>query len=203
MNIIDVKHFSKEILIGKLRNLTMLKDLYNYIYKDVYISLEKVNTKSLVPPQNYVLNYELAQKRELRFALLEKGYDLFNLNGYLELTVENESGHGSQVVTLLPPVVEESIENDGMIVPIINDGMHRIYLARIERINPEVIYVRGIPKEFPYYAYPVCNGWDDVERIYEIAKGYTKKWHRIKDNKKLYRNFDSVFTNCSKPRETK
>ena len=78
--------------------------------------------------------------------------------------------------------------------------MHRIYLARIERINPEIIFVRGIPKQYPYYAYPIRGSWDQVERVDHLPEGYIKKWHRIKNNKMLYRNFDSIFSNCSKPR---
>ncbi len=196
MKIVKIDHFSESILIESLRKVTMLKDPSNYIYKDVFISLEKLNIDSLVPPQNYVLNEELVQKRELKYALAEQGYDLFNLNGFLEFWVEGEN----EKRTLLPPVVEESIENDGSIMPIVNDGMHRVYLARIERKNPEVIYIRGIPKRYPYYAYPISGGWDMVERVDHLPEGYVKKWHRIKDNKLLYRNFDSIFANCSKPR---
>ena len=82
----------------------------------------------------------------------------------------------------------------------INDGMHRCYLAKAERKKIEVVYVRGVPKDLPYYAYPIIGGWDSVERINSLEKGYIKKWHRLKDNKKLYRNFDSSFKTCSKPR---
>ena len=196
MKIESVEYFTKEELVTRLRKITMLLDPSNYIYENVFISLEKINTDYLTPPQNYVLNYELVQKRELKYALKEQGCDMFNLNGFVEFCVEGEDIKR----TLLPPVVEESIENDGSIMHIINDGMHRIYLARIERLNPEVIFIRGVPKESPYYAYPIAGGWDGVERVDRLSEGYIKKWHRIKNNKMLYRNFDSVFSDCSKPR---
>lgn len=195
MNILSTKFFNEEALIQQLRKVTMLKDPTNYIYKDVYISLENINTDYLIPPQNYLLNNELENKLELKYALEKHGYDLFNLNGYLEFQLDT-----GQIVTLLPPIVEESIEQNGAVLPIINDGMHRVYLARVHGVNPKVIFIRGVPNQYPYYAFPVIGGWDKVERVDSIPKGYIKKWHRIQNNKMLYRNFDSVFTNCSKPR---
>jgi len=199
MKIIDVSHFNnKKVLESQMRDVTMLKDPFIKVYKDSYISVERLNIDCLVPPQNYVLNYELENKLELKYELERHGIDLFELNGYVEFKLEGED----ITRTLLPPIVEESIEADGTIVPIICDGMHRCYLARLERRNIDVVFVRGIPKEYPYYAYPIRGSWEKVERINNIEKGYIKKWHRIQDNKKLYRNFDSVFSNCSQPRGT-
>lgn len=197
MIIAEIILYPERILIEKLRNITMLKDPSVFIYRDVFISLEKLNTNCLVPPQNYVLDYELLKKRELKYALKERGYDLFDLHGYWEFRLEGDNA----LRTLLPPIVEESIEEDGNVIPIICDGMHRIYLARAEGKQLEVVYIRGIPKQYPYYAYPVRGGWDRVKVMNNLPAGYIKKWHRIEDNKKLYRNFDSVFKNCSEPRK--
>jgi len=199
MKIRILKHHNKYKLIRRLKNITMLKDSHNYIYEHAFISIEKVNTDCLVPPQNYVLNPELKNKLELKYAFEEADIDIFNLDGYVEFSLEGDD----TIRTLLPPVVEESIENDGMIIPIINDGMHRIYLARIEKKPIEVIFIRGVSRNFPYYAYPVIGGWESVKAVDELTPGTIKKWHRIQDNKKLYRNFDSVFKCCSKPRDIK
>lgn len=199
MKVFNIFHYGKDKLVEKLRFITMLKDKDNYIYKDAFISIEKVNVDCLVPPQNYVLNPELKNKLELKYAFEEHGIDIFNLDGYVTFELDGDT----TTRTLLPPVVEESIEPDGTILPIINDGMHRIYLARIERKPIEVIFVRGVPKEYPYYAYPVIGGWDSVKPVDELTPKTIKKWHRIQDNKKLYRNLDSVFSNCSKPRTLK
>jgi len=196
MKIVEVKHYGPKILAHQLRGITMLKDPEEKIYKDVYISIERLNTNCLVPPQNYVLNYELENKLELKYELERHGYNLFELNGYIVFKLDGENIER----TLLPPIVEESIEADGTVIPIICDGMHRCYLAKVERKNIDVIYVRGVPKQYPYYAYPVLGGWNKVEKINTIEPGFIKKFHRIQDNKKLYRNFDSVFSNCSKPR---
>jgi len=196
VKITKIIHYPERILTRKLRDITMLKNSLVHIYENVFISLEKLSVDCLVPPQNYVLSCELLKKRELKYALEEHGYDLFNIGGYLEFCLEGDA----TPITLLPPIVEESIEADGTVMPIINDGMHRAYLARIERRRLEVVFIRGIPKQYPYYAYPVRGEWDKVEIMNNLPTGYIKKWHRIEDNKKLYRNFDSVFTNCSKPR---
>jgi hypothetical protein len=79
-----------------------------------------------------------------------------------------------------------------------------MYVARLEWKTPQVAYIRGIPAGYPYYAYPIPgdNCWD-VVKILEgshIPSGLIKKWHRISDNKTLYRNFNSSFTNVGGPR---
>lgn len=196
MKITEIKHYGPEILAKQLREVTMLKDPNLKVYQNAYISVERLNTNCLIPPQNYVLGYELRNKFELKYELERHGYDLFQLNGYVVFKLEGEDIER----TLLPPIVEESIEADGTVVPIICDGMHRCYISLINRKNIDVVFIRGVPKQYPYYAYPVIGGWNKVEKINELQKGFIKKFHRIQDNKKLYRNFDSVFKNCSKPR---
>jgi len=104
-------------------------------------------------------------------------------------------------VDLLPPVIEEFIEKNGRVVRIINDGMHRVYLAFLEWIVPQVIYVRGVPKNLPYYAFPIPEqDWTKIEIVDDIPARYIKKWHRIEKNKRLYRNFNSAFINVGGPR---
>lgn len=102
---------------------------------------------------------------------------------------------------LLPPIVEESVENDGSVHLIINDGMHRVYMALREWFIPQVALIRGVPKDLPYYAFPVPGGWDKVEERDDLPDGYLKKWHRIKNYYSLYRNFNSAFTNVGGPRQ--
>jgi hypothetical protein len=103
-------------------------------------------------------------------------------------------------IDVLPPVVERSVEADGSIVKILNDGMHRVYLARMERSPIQVVYVREVPNEYPYYAYPLVNGWNDVEIVNELPEHYIKKWHRIPNYKTLYRDFNTAFQNVGGPR---
>jgi hypothetical protein len=80
--------------------------------------------------------------------------------------------------------------------------MHRLYLARLERVAPQVVYVRGVPKEYPYYAFPRPEGWTGIDLLPDNPdpKTYLKKCHRRRDNKRLYRDFQSVFANVGRSR---
>ncbi|HAU32143.1 MAG TPA: hypothetical protein DCW46_07795 [Desulfotomaculum sp.] len=196
MKILKVKYHTSEELIKKLRQVSMLTDPEMYIYKDVYISLEKIKTDFLAPAQNYVLTGELQKVRELKWQLKEHKLDLFALNGYVSLLMDGFK----EPVDLLPPVIEESVEKDGSVFNIICDGMHRVFLARLEWVVPQVIFIRGIPKDKPYYSFPVPGGWEKVSITEDLPEGIIKKWHRIREYKSLYRNFNSSFENVGGPR---
>ncbi len=197
MKILEVKRFPIDELIKRLRNVTMLKAPEVLIYHNAFISVEKIAPLSMSPPQNYILRQELKKVREIKWALEDHGIDLFELNGFIRLTLEGYD----EPVDLLPPIVEESIERDGSVHLIINDGMHRVYMALREWVIPQVVFVRGIPKDLPYYAYPVPGGWDKLEEREDLPPGYLKKWHRISNYHALYRNFNSAFSNVGGPRE--
>jgi hypothetical protein len=197
MKIKSVEQFSEAVFVDRLRAITMLKAPEVKVYDKAFISLERIHVSQLAPPQNYILRPELKKVRELKWALQEHGIDIFQLNGFVRMWLE-----GSQdPVEILPPVVEESIEQDGSIHFIICDGMHRIYMALKEWVIPQVVLIRGIPKDLPYYAFPIPGGWDRVEEREDIPEGYLKKWHRIETYHALYRNFNSSFTNVGGPRE--
>ncbi|MBI4775424.1 MAG: hypothetical protein HY788_14845 [Deltaproteobacteria bacterium] len=196
MVIKEIHHFDETELIQRLRDVCMHEDRDTYVYRNTFISLEKIQTRHLSPPQYYILRSELDKVRSLKWALQERGFDLFRLDGFLRLTIE---GFG-EPIDLLPPIVEESIEADGSLHLIVNDGMHRIYLAYLEWQIPQVVFVRGVPKELPYYAFPIPLGWEKLEVREDIPSGYVKKWHRIEQNKMLYRDFNSAFTNVGGPR---
>lgn len=196
MKILAVKRFGEAELVERLRRVTMLKAPEVLVYDKAFISLERIATDCLAPPQNYILREELKKVRRLKWGLEEHGVNLFELNGFVRLTVE---GFGESV-DLLPPVVEESIERDGTVHLVVNDGMHRVYMARREWVIPQVIFVRGLPRHLPYYAFPLPSGWDRVEERDDLPQGYLKKWHRIENYHALYRNFNSAFMNVGGPR---
>lgn len=196
MYIEHVEHHTSERLIERLRQVTLLKQPEVKIYEQCTISIEKISPQCLYPTQRYVLIEELTKVRNLQWALRELGYDMFCLNGYLDIWFKDLR----EPITLLPPVVEESIEGDGRIVALINDGMHRLYLAHRQWVVPQVVYIRGIPKEYPYYAYPNPFQWDGIDVINELSESYVKKWHRIRDYHSLYRNFNSAFSKVGAPR---
>ncbi len=196
MNIVKIERHGPEELLERLRRVSMLTRPDVFIYRDALVSLEKIRTDFLSPPQSYILAAELQKVRQLRWALKEFGVDLFCLDGYVSVYLE---GCGDPV-DVLPPVVEESVEADGSVHFIICDGMHRISLARMEWAVPQVIFVRGIPKDKPYYAYPVPGGWGAVVTREDLPEGFIKKWHRIREYKTLYRDFNSAFSNVGGPR---
>lgn len=197
IKIIKVEQFSEEDLIERLKKITMLKAPDVAPYEDAFISLERIAVKNLASPQRYVLKEQLHKIRKLKWALEEHNIDIFNLEGFVRLTL---NGYEEQV-DLLPAIVEESIEKNGHLVPLVNDGMHRAYLAYLEWVIPQVVYIRGLPKHLPYYSFPIPeNDWSKIELLDDIPRTFIKKWHRIENNKELYRNFNSAFKNVGGPR---
>lgn len=192
----QVEHFPQEELFRRLKRVTMLHRRDVFVYENAEIRLEEVPVDRLYPAQRYVLVQELMKVRHLKWELARRHYDLFHLDGYLKVWLEGES----DPLDLLPPVVEEWVEANGQAVNLINDGMHRLYLAYLEWVTPQVILVRNIPPEYPYYAFPNPTQWHGVEWVDSLPEGYVKKWHRIADYKTLYRDFNSAFDRVGAPR---
>ena len=90
MKILNIEHFSEHDLIKRLRGLTMLTDTNTKPYEKAFISLENIAIDELFPAQRYVMKKELDKVRDLKWALEDKGYDLFNLNGFVRLTLDGE-----------------------------------------------------------------------------------------------------------------
>ncbi|MGQ9485052.1 MAG: hypothetical protein ACUVSA_08780 [Desulfosoma sp.] len=196
LRVVRVQYRGAEELLERLRGVTLLKRPDVYVYRDAALSLEEIPVEDLYPAQRYVLVHELQKVRHLKWELERFGFDLFHLNGYLKIWLEGEE----EAVDLLPPVVEESVERNGRLVNLINDGMHRLYLAYLEWVIPQVVLVRGVPEDLPYYAFPMPEQWKGVQMVKDLPPGYMKKWHRIRDYHSLYRNFNSAFDNVGAPR---
>jgi hypothetical protein len=201
MDIIELTRHSPQELTERLRRVPLLKQPDILVYADALISLEQIRTDHLAPTQNYVWLEEFRKVQDLRWSLAEHGVDLFRLDGFVTYTVRESAG-AKKLYNVYPPVVEESLEADGSVALIINDGMHRLYLARLERVAPQVIYVRGVPKEYPYYAFPRPGGWEGIDLLANNPdpEAYLKKCHRRRDNKRLYRDFQAVFANVGRSR---
>jgi hypothetical protein len=203
MDIIALKRHPQDALIDCLRRVPLMNRTDVLIYSHALISLERIHPNCLNPPQNYIWLQELRKTQELRWSLADRGVDLFQLDGYVTYTVRLADGE-EVVYDLYPPIVEESFEADGTVTMIINDGMHRLYLARMEWVIPQVTYVRGVPKEYPYYAFPRREGWEGLDLLAENPdpQRYLKKCHRIRQNKTLYRDFQAVFHNVGRSRSS-
>jgi hypothetical protein len=201
MDIIALTRHSPQELTERLRRVPLLKQPEILVYAEALISLEQISTDYLAPAQNYIWLRELKKVQELRWSLAEHGVDLFRLDGFVTYTVRESDG-AEKLYNVYPPVVEESLEADGSVALLINDGMHRLYLARLERVAPQVVYVRGVPKEYPYYAFPRPGGWEGIDLLANNPdpEAYLKKCHRRRENKRLYRDFQAVFANVGRSR---
>jgi hypothetical protein len=196
MDIVKVEHHSPEELLANMRRVGMLTHPDERPYEHSEITVPILHTNEIAPAQRYVLNCEIMKVRDLRWTLREHEIDLFKLDGYVTIWLKGYD----DPIDVLPPVIEESREADGSVVKILNDGMHRVYLARMERSPIQVVYVHHVPSKYPYYAFPLANGWNDVEIVQDLPEGYIKKWHRIKNYKTLYRDFNTGFQNVGGPR---
>jgi hypothetical protein len=201
MDIISLERHSRQELISCLRRVPLMEQPEVMIYETALISLERIHTDCLHPPQNYLWLKELRKTQDLRWSLAEHGVDLYQLDGYVTYTVRQEDG-SEATYDLYPPIVEESFEADGTVALIINDGMHRLYLARLEWLVPQVTYIRGVDPAYPYYAYPRRQRWEGLDLLADNPnpKTYLKKCHRVRHNKKLYRDFQAVFANVGRSR---
>ncbi|MDR1576941.1 MAG: hypothetical protein LBT86_01750 [Deltaproteobacteria bacterium] len=192
-------HSQAELLEG-LKKVVMLKDREARPYAQASLSVTTLPWSEVRPAQRYALVDGLAKVHCLEWELAKEGLDLFNLDGYLTIWTDQSS----PPIDLLPPIVETIEEADGSLVNIINDGLHRMYVARLEWKQPKIVLARNIPREYPYYAYPIVgeNPWDSIVLVEgeTIPAGLIKKWHRQEDNKLLYRDFNSAFQNVGGPR---
>jgi hypothetical protein len=197
LEISKVEHFTEGELIRRLREVSMLDDETVFPYRDSRIELREMPHGEIHPAQRYVLSGSVKRLEDLRWSLDEMGFDLFKLNGFLRVWPEGSD----DPFDILPPIVEESRHDGGRPINIVCDGMHRIYLSYVQWIIPQVVYIRDIPNECPYHAYPLRDSdWNAIELWRRIPAGTIKKWHRIRADKKLYRNFSSAFKNAGVPR---
>ncbi|MDR1482828.1 MAG: hypothetical protein LBI74_09395 [Synergistaceae bacterium] len=193
-----VEHFDEDELIRRLRSVSMLDDATSFPYRDSRIELREMPHGELHPAQRYVLSGNVKRLEDLRWLLNDRGFDLFKLDGFLRIWLDDEEAP----VDLLPPIVEESRhDGGGRPINIVCDGMHRVYLSYVQWVTPQIVFIRGIPREYPYYAYPLRDSnWGSLEIWDSIPRNAIKKWHRIRDDKRLYRNFNSAFENVGAPR---
>ncbi len=184
-------------------------------YKNARIEFRHTHPDDVNPTTLYLLRHGLEQQRHLRNAFREhhdaglNSIDTLRLSG--AIVYRTEEG----VRTMLPPIVEmqeEKVRYDNphgdkvypephlVNIPVINDGAHRMYLARQEKAIPLVCHISGVLSEYPFYAFP--NHWDNVKIVDEVpAEKREKKLYKREDSYELYRNFDAVFEGCSKPRK--
>ena len=201
-----------EDLVERVRKVPLMKSDKEgnpiHVYKKADISLRTLHPEEVNPTTFYLLKKSLDFQRELRKQLMsEYGVDTLNLDCALEL--KNEKG---EIWTLTPPIIEVISRkviyhpSDGEIkhtgaysikIPVINDGAHRIYLAREEGISFKGLFISNVAESHPFYAHP--NEWNKVKIFDDTPKTKReKKLYSREDNYALYRNFGIL--GCGEPR---
>lgn len=157
-------------------------------YASASLSLESLRPDDLAPAQNYVLEPTVRTVLDLRSALLAWDVDVFALPGALRVVTDDET------IPVLPPIVEESVEPDGRTVLLVNDGMHRVFAARRLSSPITCVVARGVPAQYPYYAYALPGGWPAVTPLASLPDGHQKKdYRRPSAYKDLFREFNALY----------
>ncbi|MDR2352833.1 MAG: hypothetical protein LBF22_06645 [Deltaproteobacteria bacterium] len=198
--VLQVQPHPVKELFAKLRKVVMLLERDSKPYEKALLTLKVLPYAKIHPAQLYVLEDNLQRAQCLEWELARFGYNLFKLPGYLTI----QTDQSQDPIDLLPPIIERTREADGSLANIVNDGMHRLYLGRLEWKPAQVVLVENLPPQFPYYAYPVPGlfPWEKIQVLPggEVPLNFIKKWHRIPNNKALYRDFNSAFQNVGGPR---
>lgn len=155
------------------------------IYKNASMRICDFVPRELNPTSLYVLRGQLDMLRRLRLELLEQyQIDIFKLSHILHLRTED-----GRLIGMAPPFVEfyeETVQilplpedrlsppSQTVKLPIIKDGIHRIWLANEELETIRCIAVSGALQAYPPYAYP--NAWSEV-KVYD-SKPEQKKFYR-------------------------
>lgn len=192
MTLLEMRAFDERELLDRLRRVRLKGHGQPAIYANAELTLERgVDPDQLAPAQRYVLAPGVRRTLALREALRDRGVDLFALEGGVWIrTADNPD----EEIPVIPPVVEASVERDGRTVLLINDGMHRTFAARMAGSPINVVVVRGVSPDYPYYAYALEEGWADVQELESLPEGFAKKTYRDPKNyKALFRDFNSPF----------
>jgi hypothetical protein len=201
VEILEVREYGIEKLCRKLRQVPLMGSEI-LPYADADIKLRSRTTAGLSPCQYYALNPNFKWIVGLS-TLLAQSYeiDILNLPGYIQMIVRTAEGD-IEKIDMLPPIVEREMA-DGRERLIICDGLHRLYYNhKIRKSFANIVVISGIPPEYPYYAHPNKNGWDDVEFLDALPAGYIKKDYRVEPpkHKALFRDFNAAFHNVQKER---
>ncbi|MEU7823844.1 hypothetical protein [Catellatospora sp. NPDC049133] len=200
MEIVSVEPINRQQLLAALARTRLRGFDGVQPYKNAAMELlPAVETDTLAPSQNYVLKPGIDKILELREALLKTGLDMFALDGGAYVRTSDDP---DEVIPVIPPVVEESFEPDGRVVRIINDGIHRVFAARSLGLRISVVYVEDVPREYPYYAYALRDGWSQVTVMDELPDKHLRKEYRQPTGyRALYRDFNEVFPGVQKERK--
>ena len=203
MKIIDHEILPEKYFMARLRETPLRGFGQPLIYKDAHLQIiEQFPPDLLVPPQRYVLKGTIKAILDLADAFEEKGVDIFALRGALFFWLEGMNSKIDKPIPFLPPIVEESTEHGNCKVMLVNDGMHRVYATLKRKRGINIVFASGLPKEYPYYASAMMDGWDAVQEFDELPDVFQKKEYRNPDNyKALFRQFNVSFPGVQEQRK--
>lgn len=199
MEIVSLRRLGPVELLSKIRQTRLFGfgGARPYAHANLRI-LHAVETVGLTPAQNYVLRSGVEKILELRQALLLRGLDIFALDGGAYVRTMDDP---EEVIPVIPPIVEVSHEPDGRTVALVNDGLHRTFAAKSLGLPISVVMVDRVAAEYPYYAFALPGGWNDVTMLDFLPAGYKKKAYRHpEDYRALFRNFNEVLPGVQKRR---
>jgi hypothetical protein len=199
VTVMEARPFTADELLATLRR-TPLQGFDGALpYAGAQLELVTMDPDALVPAQRYVLAGGVRRALALRHALRPHGIDPFALDAGAWITTADAPG---EPTPLLPPIVEMSREPDGRVVPLINDGLHRVFAARSVGAPITVVLARDVPTEYPYYALALPDGWTGVAELEDLPDGFQKKTYRNPHGyKQLFRNFNAVFPGVQQERK--
>jgi hypothetical protein len=203
MRLLRWENLSTEETLNRLYRTRLRGFDQPLIYENATLAvLPPLSPEQLTPTQRYILTPDLNQVLGLAALFDNCGVDIFSLTGALFFWIDRSDGEEEGPIPLTPPIIEESVEPNGRTVWLINDGMHRVAAARKLGRNISIVLARGVPREYPYYAFPLDDGWETVVELPELPDGFQKKAYRFPDNyKSLFRDFNAVFPGVQKQRK--
>ena len=157
-------------------------------YQNATLRVAELHPNEINPASLYLLEENLAFQHALRTHLLHRyGIDTFRLSNILHLK------NGQHMFGMAPPYIEISEEKLALApkpgdhappkeqtlkIPLLIDGIHRVWLAREENITVRCIIAHGTHPEYLNYAYP--NEWHEVKickTVPGVKKFYRRKVH--------------------------
>lgn len=154
-----------------IRDVRLRRQSAVRVYRDAVLMVRPIHPHEANPAQLYVLQNKLEFQRALRTELLQQvGEDPLDLACGLRLRVNDGA-----LRLLLPPIIESTTRRvtyrhgsdmsqvESICIPVVHDGMHRLFLAKEIDSTVRVIWISRVPEEHPFYAHPVS--WDRVGRV--------------------------------------
>ncbi len=187
-------------LLHRIRHTPLVGFQHTKVYLNANIQITQININDVNPTQRYILKDNIKSIQQLYETLIFSHHiDIFKLNSAISYRIH---GHDKSTY-IIPPIIENTKDRKGNNVLVINDGMHRVTLAKqLQRTHINVILITNVPEQFPYYAYPLKYGWDDVILVDKLQPGFKKKYYvNEKDHKSLFRNFNAQFYNIQAKRK--